>query len=580
ENGAVIVPGKSDQSRLVLVLTGRAKPAMPPEDNEKPTPSEIAKLAAWIDAGAKGPEGAEPDPTLLVTPKIKPTLGVHEAVTSVAFAPDGKSLALARLNMVEIYSLPERSMLRTLAGHRGRVNSVSFSQDGKQLLAAGGEPGLFGEVRLWNVADSREVRAFQGHQDSLYCAILSPNGRTLATSSYDQQIKLWDVASGKELRTLTGHNDAVYELAFRPDGKILASASGDRTVKLWDVASGQRLDTFGQPLKELYTVAFSPDGKRVAAGGIDNRIRVWQISAEGKENTNPLLYSRFAHEGAVAKLVYSADGKTIVSAGEDRTLRVWDADTVAERFEIERQSDWAPALALSPDGKQLAVGRLDGSLAYYDTTSGQLIPPPPPPKPELASLSPRYAQSGSTNRLILSGKYLTGPVTVKTSHEKLLAKIVDQPEGSQVGQQLVVDVAPATELVRGRYEIWVAAPGGESAHQALFVDDLAQVAENEPNDALAQANAAAQGSGVWGALGAKGDVDSFAVDARAGQQLVFELAAGSIGSKANGVLTLFDARGRVVADNNDFGDSSDPLLAYMVPANGRYVVQVSDLMLA
>ena len=139
--------------------------------------------------------------------------------------------------------------------------------------------------------------SFTGHADSLYAAALSPDGKLLATGSYDQQIKLWDVASGKELRTLAGHNDAVFDLAFRPDGKLLASASGDRTVKLWDVASGERLDTFGQPTKEQYCVAFSPDGKRVAAGGVDNRIRVWQISDAAKENTNPLVYARFAHEG-------------------------------------------------------------------------------------------------------------------------------------------------------------------------------------------------------------------------------------------------------------------------------------------
>ncbi len=105
----------------------------------------------------------------------------------------------------------------------------------------------------------------RGTADSLYAAVLSPDGKLLATSSYDQQIKLWDAASGKELRTLSGHNDAVFDLAFRPDGKVLASASGDRTVKLWDVASGERLDTFGQPTKEQYCVAFSPDGK--ARGG-------------------------------------------------------------------------------------------------------------------------------------------------------------------------------------------------------------------------------------------------------------------------------------------------------------------------
>ena len=101
ENGAVDRAGKSDDSRLIQVLTGKAKPAMPPEGNERPTAAEIATLAAWIDAGAKGPAGAAPDPKLLVTPKIKPLGNVAQAITAVAFSPDGKTLAVAGSNRVD-----------------------------------------------------------------------------------------------------------------------------------------------------------------------------------------------------------------------------------------------------------------------------------------------------------------------------------------------------------------------------------------------------------------------------------------------------------------------------------------------
>lgn len=575
EHGAVVVPGKSDQSRLILVLTGKAEPAMPPEDNDAPTAPEIAALAAWIDAGAKGPAGTEPDPTVLVTPRIKPTVQKPEAVSAVAYSPDGKLLAVARLDAVQLWNMPERSLARTLGGHRGRINSVSFSQDGKQLVAAAGEAGLFGEARLWNVADGALVRMVQGHLDSLYSALLSPDGKLLATSSYDQQIKLWEATSGKELRSLAGHNDAVFELAFRADGAVLASASGDRTVKLWSVATGQRLDTLGQPLKEVYTVAFSPDGKRVIAGGADNRIRAWQVSPDAKENTNPILHSRFAHEGAVVKVVYSADGKTIVSAGEDRSLKVWDAQTLTERRELERQSDWAGALAISNDGKAIAVGRLDGSLAFYDAANGELIPAPPAAKPDLAALGIRGLTSGAPTRLKLSGAHLADVSAVKTSHGKFAAKIVAAIDGTQVE----VELEPAADLPRGRYELWLVGPGGEGNKRSLLIDNLPQLSEAEPNNALTTATSVALPAGVWGTLAAKGDIDFFAFDAKAGQKLTCDLSATSIGSKANAILTLYDSTGRVLADNNDFGGSPDPLLAFTIPADGRYLVQVSDLML-
>jgi DNA-binding beta-propeller fold protein YncE len=365
EDGAVVLAGRSGESLLVRVLTGKAEPAMPPDGEAQPTAEEIAVLVAWIDTGAKGPEGAEPDPTVIVVPKIAPRGEVVDPPTALACSPDGSLMAEAHYGTVELLHRSGRSLIRKLEGHRGRVTSLAFSADGSRLVAAAGEPGLVGEVRLWNVADGSLLRTFTGHRDSLYAVALSPDGTLLATGSYDQQIKIWDVATGSELRTLIGHNDAVYDLAFRPDGRVLASASGDRTVKLWDVATGARLDTLSQSLKELYTVAFSPDGRSVVAGGVDNRIRLWNVTADAKENTNLLATSQFAHEAAILELAFSRDGQTLVSAGEDKQIQIWDFPSMTLRGTLEVQPDWPAALAISPDGTTLYVSRLDGSEAEY-----------------------------------------------------------------------------------------------------------------------------------------------------------------------------------------------------------------------
>ena len=361
KNGAVIVAKDATKSRLIGMIEGRIKPIMPPKDNEAPTKAEIALLKAWVKAGAPGPAGIAPEK--LVVPSIKPKGNVRRPVHSIAVHPKGQWIAIARHARVELLDAKTRIPLRTLAKLTGDVTDLVVSRDGRLLAAAAGEPGLFGEATVWNTRTWKVIARLKGHRDGLYAVALSPDGKMIATGSYDKKIKLWSLAGKKELRQLDGHNGPVHDLAFHPSGKLLASASGDRTVKLWDVGTGKRLDTLGQPEKDQYTVAFSPDGKRIVAGGVDNRIRVWAVTKMGKEGTNPLLYTRFAHRGAILRLVFSPDGKRLVSSSEDRTVKLWDARRYTQQRSFKNQSDWVTALTVAPNGRTLFLGRLDGSVA-------------------------------------------------------------------------------------------------------------------------------------------------------------------------------------------------------------------------
>jgi WD40 repeat protein len=376
ESGSSLVPGNSRESLLVKFLEGRSGKTgknqfMPPGRADKLTADEIAVVRAWIDAGAKPPAEGMPLVRELKVPQIEPRVAPRRSIKALAHASKTGLMAVARYGEVELRAAADGTLVRTLTGMRGSVNAVVFTADGRHVFAAGGLAGVFGEVRQWNTASGEAVRTIEGHRDSIYALALSPDGATLATGSYDQKVILWNAATGEAIRTLDGHNGCIHDLAFRPDGRILASASADRTVKLWHVATGERRDTFTQPLKELHALAFSPDGSRLAAGGVDNRIRVWTVSREAKETTNPLLYSRFGHEGAILRLVFSSDGRTLLSSADDRTVKLWDAHEMRERLLLERQSDWAPALALVDNDKALAVGRMDGSLAVYDVATGK-----------------------------------------------------------------------------------------------------------------------------------------------------------------------------------------------------------------
>ncbi|MBI1315031.1 hypothetical protein GC176_27385 [bacterium] len=362
EHGPSIQPGEVASSRLLLLISGKAKPVMPPEDNEPLSKAQIDLLTEWVKAGAKGPAGEEPVRRTLIVPKLPAPEGLPKPIASVAVSPDGKTLAVARFELVELRHTDSLELIRRLEEFPGKVNAVEFSADGSRLIAASGISGLYGEASIWDVATGQKLKTIDGHRDTLYDATLSPDGKTLATTSYDRQIELWNAATGESLRTLTGHNGAIFDLAFSPDGTILASASADATIKLWQVATGVRLDTLGQPLKEQYVVRFSPDGRFVVGGGLDHRIRVWQVVSREKPQINPLLFARIAHDGAVIQLAFSPDGSRLVSIADDQTTRLWDTAEFTELASLVPQPDVASALAMARDGRSFVVGRSDGTL--------------------------------------------------------------------------------------------------------------------------------------------------------------------------------------------------------------------------
>ena len=413
KRGAAVLPGDGNASRLVRVLTGAAEPKMPPKDNPEPSKAEVALITAWVNAGARGPNGKEIDRRILVTPKIEPSPALKRAVTAIDVSPDGKQVAVARFRQVELRSTELKTVLRTIDSHPGKINSVQFSRDGKWLVTASGISGLYGLASVFDVQTGKLIRSVEGHRDSMYAAVLSPDGKLIATGSYDKRILLWNAKTGTLIRDISGHNDAVYDLAFSPDSKLLASASGDETIKIWQVSTGRRLDTLGQPTAEQYTVTFSPDGKYVLGGGVDNRIRVWRVESRDSAKINPILFARFGHEGPIVNLAFSADGRTLVSAAEDRTIKLWETDGFTERHLYERQPSTTHAVAMAADGKSIVVGRVDGSLQRYPIVT--------------AAAAGTGADHGVTARYITDGRKLAAVIEKEPNDEPKTAMPITIP---------------------------------------------------------------------------------------------------------------------------------------------------------
>ena len=313
KGGAVIVAGHSSESRLVGMIEGRMAPRMPPTGSGL-TAAEIVALKAWIDSGAPagpGQESTRSNPAPADLPAIKPIAPVSGPLSAAAFSPDGRWLAIGGYRRVWLLPVGPSSLIPppfSLGTVSGPVTSLAFSPNGRVLAAAGGAPGQYGEIQLWDLPTRRLIRTLRGHRDAVYGVAFSPDGRTLAAASYDRMVSLWSVAGGPP-RLLKDHIDAVYTVAFSPDGRQVASASGERTIKVWEVATGRRVYTLSEPAAERYAVAFSPNGRQLAAAGADKILRLWNVTPNGGK----LARSAFAHEGAVLRVVFSRDSRSLIT---------------------------------------------------------------------------------------------------------------------------------------------------------------------------------------------------------------------------------------------------------------------------
>ncbi len=285
-------------------------------------------------------------------------------ILSVAFSPDGKLLTTGDASgEIRLWQVADGKQLLTCKGHTGWVRSIAFSPDGKILASASSDQ----TVRLWDVQTGKCLSTLQGHTQWVRSVAFSPDGKTLASGSGDYTIKLWDVETGECLNTLEGHTLWVWSVVFSPDGTLLASGSEDRTVRLWDVKTSQCLKTLEGHGRWVRSVAISPDGKTLASGSGDYTVKLWDIR-EGK-----CLKTLEGHTQRVRSVAFSPKGDTLASGSGDHTVKLWDVSVGRCLKTLHGHSSRLEAVTFSPDGVTLASVGEDRTMRLWDVSTGHCL---------------------------------------------------------------------------------------------------------------------------------------------------------------------------------------------------------------
>lgn len=395
--GEAFIPGDPENSYLMLALTATDKTLMPPRDVGGPLPKDkIALIERWIKEGAKLDSQVAKDADLgrELRKRWTPPLPWDKypfpvSINALVFSPDGKKLVASGHHELTVWDAATGKLEKRIRTRCRRALAMAFLPDGK-LAVAGGRPGEEGDVRIYDlngptakmengiaILDGvKDPKVMLGHlietDDEILCLAVSKDGKQLAAGGCDRMVHVFDLSKGygnvKETQAFENHADWVFDVAFSPDGKFLLSASRDKTAKVWDLENKVSLLTFPGHQAAVYGVSISEDGKTAYSVGEDKQIRSWNATGDQVKQ----IRAAGGHGDVILKMVGGKE-KTLATCSADKSVRLWNESNLGAVRTFGGLTDHVFAVALSPDGKQIAGGSWNGEVKIWNAADGKVV---------------------------------------------------------------------------------------------------------------------------------------------------------------------------------------------------------------